>query len=62
MNATQYRIVKTFLELGNSPKRISKEFKAPLAEVNLVNTTATFSQFKEHRAKDMFDTLFGGIV
>lgn len=62
MNATQYDIVKRFLAMGNSPKRIAKEFKASLVDVQTVASTHSYKQYQEKKTDvtDLFSNLFGG--
>lgn len=62
MNAEQYKIVKAFLAMGNSPQRIAKEFKAKLGDVAKVARTATYKQYQNADPTDpmdMFNEMFG---
>lgn len=59
MTSRQYEIVKCFLLMGNSARRISQAFKAPYADVVLCEGTATYEQFSNQRTTNDLNSLFG---
>jgi hypothetical protein len=60
VNALQYDIVKRFLAMGNSPRKIAKGFGIDASVVHHVNETATYDQFKQDNVDDIFEKMFGG--
>ncbi len=45
MNRTQYKMIKSFLAMGNSPKTVAQALPESIEEIKAVDSSASYEQF-----------------